>query len=88
VVMKLIAGGVLALATIGVGSSAFAAEPANQACVGETFSALAGPGFGRGVEYFAQLDVFPSTRPGLGEGQQILLAGFVPDEAVPNTCND
>jgi hypothetical protein len=26
--------------------------------------------------------------PGLGDGIQALQAGVVPDEVVPNTCND
>ena len=63
---------------------AAAAEPANQACVGESFSALAGPGFGQGVVSFAQ----QPGPPGLGDGIQALQAGLVPDFVVPNTCND
>jgi hypothetical protein len=69
---------------------AYAGEPANQACVGETDSALATtqpfPGaFGGGVRGFAQA---PDAQPGLGDGIQALQAGFVPDDVVPNTCND
>ena len=63
---------------------AAAAEPANQACIGESFSALAGPGFGQGVVEFAQ----QPGKPGLGDGIQALQAGVVPDFVVPNTCND
>ena len=63
---------------------AHAAEPANQACVGESFSALAGPGFGHGIVSFAQAGPFP----GLGVGIQLLQAGAVSDEVVPNTCNN
>ena len=63
-------------------SPAGAAEPANQACLGESFSALAGPGFGPGVVSFAQ-------KPGpFGQGIQAVLAGVVGDDVVPNTCND
>jgi hypothetical protein len=76
----------LALAT-GV---ADAGQPANRGCYGESISALASnqpfPGaFGAAVVGFAQA---PDGAPGLGEGVQALQAGFVPDEVVPNTCND
>ena len=44
-------------------------------------SALAGQGFGPGVVSFAQ-------NPGpFGDGIQAVLAGDVPDDVVPNTCN-
>ena len=67
-----------------------AGKPANQACHGESISALASnqpaPGaFGAAVVGFAQA---PHDRPGLGDGIQALHAGDVPDEVVPNTCND
>jgi hypothetical protein len=67
-----------------------AGKPANQACHGESISALASnqpaPGsFGAAVVGFAQE---PDDRPGLGDGIQALHAGDVPDEVVPNTCND
>ena len=78
----------LAVVATGVGSVE-AAEPANQACLGTSFSALAtgqAPGvFGARVVGFAQ---DPGSRPGLGDGIQVLQAGVVPDGAVPNTCND
>ena len=32
--------------------------------------------------------VLTEGRPGLGDGVQALQAGFVPDDAVPNSCND
>lgn len=67
-----------------------AGPPASQGCYGESISALASnqpaPGaFGGAVVSFAQA---PDTRPGLGDGVQLLQAGLVPDEVVPNTCND
>lgn len=70
--------------------AAGAAEPATHACVGESLSALASnqpaPGiFGAAVVGFAQ---DPASPPGLGDGIQALQAGLVPDEVVPNTCND
>jgi peptidoglycan hydrolase-like protein with peptidoglycan-binding domain len=67
-----------------------AGPPANQGCYGESISALASnqpaPGaFGDAVVGFAQE---PDSRPGVGDGVQLLQAGLVPDEVVPNTCND
>jgi hypothetical protein len=75
---------------VGAAGAAGAAEPANQACVGESLSGLASnqevPGdFGAGVVGFAQQE---DGSPGLGDGIQLLQAGLVPDEAVPNSCND
>ena len=76
---------------LAAGSAAGAGQPANQACIGESLSALAtnqpAPGaFGAGVRGFAQDPTLPP--PGLGDGLQALQAGVVPDEVVPNTCND
>jgi hypothetical protein len=73
------------------GGIAGAGEPANRACVGESLSALAttqpSPGaFGAAVRGFAQDPNLPP--PGVGDGIQALQAGLVPDEVVPNTCND
>ncbi len=73
------------------GGVADAGPPANQACHGESISVLArnqdAPGaFGAGTRSFAQ---DPNTdHPGLGDGIQLLHAGLVDDEVVPNTCND
>jgi hypothetical protein len=63
-------------------------EPANQACVGQSLSALAANqpsagSFGAAVVGFAQAP----DLPGLGDGLQTLQAGLVPDAVVPNTCN-
>lgn len=84
------AAGMAAGVVLGAGSVAGAAEPANQACVGESLSALATTqpvpgGFGAGVRGFAQDPNLPP--PGLGDGIQALQAGVVPDNIVPNTCN-
>jgi hypothetical protein len=86
-----VAAGVLAGVVLGSSGVASAGEPAVQACVGESLSALAtdqpDPGaFGAGVVGFAQDPNLPP--PGLGDGLQALQAGLVPDEVVPNTCND
>jgi hypothetical protein len=70
---------------------ASAATPANQACVGESLSVLAKPpqpspgSFGAAVVGFAQA---PNGRPGLGDTAQAGAAGQIPDEVLPNTCND
>ncbi|MET0511825.1 MAG: hypothetical protein ABW135_09120 [Thermoleophilaceae bacterium] len=85
-----LAAGAAAGVILGSGGVASAAPPASQACVGKSLSALAtsqpSPGaFGAAVVGFAQA---PDARPGLGDGIQALQAGVVPDEVVPNTCND
>jgi hypothetical protein len=78
-------------ATLGLASAvADAGEPASKGCYGESISALASsqpfPGaFGAAVVGFAQA---PDGRPGLGDGVQALQAGLVPDDVVPNSCND
>ena len=84
-----LAAGAAAGVMLASGGVASAAQPANQACVGESLSALAttqpAPGaFGAAVVGFAQA---PDGLPGLGEGIQALQAGAVTDDVVPNTCN-
>lgn len=80
-----VVGGIAVMAPV-----AGAGEPAVEACVGESLSSLATQqpepgGFGQAVVGFAQA---PDGLPGLGDGVQALQAGAVPDEVVPNTCND
>lgn len=68
-----------------VGGVALAGKPNNQACVGHDVSGLAqalGAGFGQFVSGGA------STTQGLGDDVQAHLAGKIPDEVLPNTCND
>lgn len=84
-----LAAGAAAGVMLASGGVASAAQPVQQACLGESVSALASsqpaPGaFGAAVLGFAQ---DPTTAPGLGDGLQALQAGQVPDEVVPNTCN-
>ena len=67
-----------------------AATPANQACVGESLSALAtnqpsNGSFGAAASGLAQ---DPTTAPGLGDFVQAGQAGLIPDDVLPNTCND
>ena len=85
--------GIVATAGVAIVSGLFAlpadaAEPTNQACVGESLSALAGPGFGQGIVFFAQVGGPFNTRPGFGDGMQRLQAGAIPDQVSPNTCNN
>ncbi len=86
----LIAGGLACAALTSVAGVAAAGPPAQQGCYGESISALASNqaspgGFGAGVVGFAQ---GADGRPGLGDGVQLLQAGLVTDDVVPNTCND
>ena len=65
----------------------------NQACVGESVSFLAGvlgSDFGQIVALNAQGEASSpfDTGPGIGDGIQRLQAGLLPDDFVPNTCND
>ena len=67
-----------------------AATPAIQGCYGAGVSALAttstiNGGFGAAVSGFAQ---DPNSRPGIGDGVQLHQAGLIPDEFLPNFCND
>jgi hypothetical protein len=86
---RTLARGVIATAGVALVSAisaapAHAVEPATQACLGESFSSLANPYFGAGVSSFARS---VDARPGLGDGIQLLQAGVVPDQIVPNSCN-
>lgn len=86
----LISGGVACAALASVAGVVDAGSPAQQGCYGESISALASnqafPGaFGAGVRGFAQA---PDGKRGLGDGVELLQAGLVPDDVVPNTCND
>lgn len=81
-------------------STVQAAQPNNQACVGESVSKIAqenGRLFGQGVSSVATnpeiLEIFGIDIDNLGEGVQALLAGDIPDVPVngiyvENTCNN
>ena len=86
----LISGGVACATLASVAGVVDAGTPAPPGCYGESLSALASsqpfPGaFGAAVRGFAQA---PDGKRGLGDGVQLLQAGLVPDDVVPNTCND
>ena len=78
------------LGGIGLGGVAEAAQPANQACVGDLFNGDApengGPvdGAGAVVSDLASNQVFGR----FGDAIQALQTGTVPDEIFPNSCND
>ena len=87
---------VSAAAALALVPPASAAEPANQACLGEDFSSYtregspeggllsfaAGSGFGQFNAFLAQ------SVGGLAAPIQTHLAGNTPDRVIPNTCND
>ena len=73
---------------------ALAAQPNNQACLGEDVSGYAQNGiivFELGSDPLKLADVIKFIASDLhivGEDIQAHLAGDIPDEAVPNSCND
>ena len=63
---------------------AFAAQPANHACLGEDFS-----GYAKDFQPLGQtLLSLGVVDGGLGTEVQLHQAGLVPDGFLPNTCND
>lgn len=65
-----------------------ASEPANQACVGKTVAAHAGPEWGKFQVSFAQEWNYPGDQPGLGDEIYYLRNGDTPDFILENYCND
>ena len=80
----LIAIGTAATAWVLVGGSVMAAKPASQACLGHDIRAYAesGSSFGAFVSGMA------AGTKGIGDEIQAHQAGDIPDEVIPNTCND
>jgi hypothetical protein len=76
------------LAALGLTTGvAGASEPVNQACLGESLSLLASNQLDPGT--FGQVTTSFAQAPGPhGQNIQAFQAGVVPDEIVPNTCND
>jgi hypothetical protein len=76
----------LGAATVAVvlATPAVAAQPNNQACLGEDIRSYAegGSGFGSFVSEMA------ATGNGIGTEIQAHLAGLIPDTVLPNSCND
>lgn len=67
------------------GHLAFAAQPNNQACLGNDFS-----GYAQGGSLFGDFisNLSSSTTQGIGNEIQLHLGGLVPDSVIPNSCND
>ena len=85
---RFVVGGAMCalLGTLSTGVAS-GARPAEPGCLGASVSAAAtadGRGFGAFVSFTARND--PGN--GVGDAVQAVLAGVVPDEAFPNTCND
>ncbi|WP_454855053.1 hypothetical protein [Promicromonospora soli] len=70
------------LATVVLAPSATAAQPNHQACLGHDVRTYAGMGAGFGAFISGVAD------EGAGTEIQAHLAGLVPDQAIPNSCND
>lgn len=84
IMKKYIATAALAAGMAALALPALAAQPNNQACLGEDFS-----GYAQGLRPFGQaLNGLGLTDGGLGAEVQAHLAGLVPDGVIPNSCND
>jgi len=63
---------------------AFAAEPNNQACLGNDFS-----GYAQGGSQFGDfVSLLATSTQGIGNEIQLHLHGLIPDSVIPNSCND
>ena len=82
--MRLAFGVSVAALVLASAGSASAAKPAHRGCLGEDLSLLAsgGAAFGEFVSGMA------TTTGGIGAEIQAHLAGQVPDEQIPNSCNE
>lgn len=66
------------------GHLAFAAQPSNQACLGNDFS-----GYAQGGSLFGEfISTLATSTQGIGNEIQLHLGGLVPDPVIPNSCND
>ena len=72
-----------------VSSTVFAAMPNNQACLGKDISGYTqgGTEFGGFISGLAR-STGVDGQQGVGGEFQAHLAGNVPDEVIPNSCND
>lgn len=83
--LRTLTGGFAATALVlALSSPAGAGPPNNQACLGEDFRMYAqgGSAWGDSVAGLA------SSPQGVGDEIQAHLAGNVPDDVIPNSCND
>ena len=67
-----------------VSSSVLAGQPNNQACLGKDFSGYAE----NSAEFGSFISNLAMTTNGIGEEVQAHLAGLIPDEIIPNSCNN
>jgi hypothetical protein len=81
---SVVAGLGAATVTLLLAAPASAAQPNHQACLGEDMRTYATGGAGCG----AFVSGMATTTGGVGEEIQAHLAGEIPDELQPNTCND
>ena len=76
------------LATLGLSLAlagpVLAAKPNNHACVGQDVSGYAAGG----ADFGAFVSGIASTTQGIGDEIQAHMAGQIPDEVLPNSCND
>ena len=76
------------LATLGLSLAlagpVLAAKPNNQACLGHDVSGYAQGG----ADFGAFVSGFASATQGVGAEIQAHMAGQIPDEELPNSCND
>ena len=72
-------------ALVGMGlTQASAAQPANRACLGNDVS-----GYAQDFAPWGQtIKAFGIAEGGAGEDLQAHMAGLIPDEVIPNSCND
>jgi hypothetical protein len=86
---RIILSAALVLGAFAFGSTAIAAKPVSQACLGASVSSAAQniPEYG-GLVSGAARATDEGNRPGVGDDVQAIQAGAVPDEDFPNTCND
>jgi hypothetical protein len=80
-VVGLLAAVGLSLALVG---PVLAAKPNNQACVGHDVSGYAAGG----ADFGAFVSGIANSTQGIGTEIQAHMAGQIPDEVLPNSCND
>jgi hypothetical protein len=77
--------GAVTLAVV-LATPAVAAQPNNQACLGKDIRSYAQGGLG--VPFGSFVATLATATGGVGDEIQAHLAGQIPDEVLPNSCND
>jgi hypothetical protein len=70
--------------SLALAGPALAAKPNNQACVGHDVSGYAAGG----ADFGALVSGIANSTQGIGAEIQAHMAGQIPDEVLPNSCND